>query len=383
MPSSKPLPSIRQLLRAFYGEIAARREDADTHDGAMYDHLAGVGAILWRRVAERDLEEFRSVYFGMARNNRLDTLIERRFSRSRVQLTRGQGTMVVIRASTAAGGGTFWRGTRIAIGDGSASPLRFYLVASDTYVQGTDTYAEIPVEAAKRGPDGAVSVGAGDVRILRVEDPLWDITWEVDSVEVAPGTAREKDHEYRSNALQERLDARVGYTKRITDAMQAAGAAQVVLFRSDYFGAAYDYGLNRVYVGDQSGETTEALLKACRLAMPTVGMAGANLQALPMSNTVLTVDLELTVDRTPTNAARLASYAKAAIVEYFATRENPFVWRADAVTAAAMRAVQGTLDSTLTTSAPEPTLTDLFNTPPLTRYRVESYSVNVTVAGSD
>lgn len=383
MPSAEPLPTVRQLLRAFEGEVSGRREDADTHRGAMYDHLSGVGALMFRRVAERDRDEFRAIYFSTAENAALEQIVEQRLDRQRVQSAGGTGFVDLTRATAAAGEGTFWRGTQISVAAAGVMPARLYRVREDRFVPATATTARVPIEAVLAGREGYVVGTPSTLPRLRIDDPLWDNTWTISAIECSEGTLREQDHELRAATRQDRIDARVGYAKAVTDACVDAGAAEVALFAGNWLGDANDTGLNRVYVGDQSFETTEALLKACRFAMIAAGMAGANIQILAMAKSLLTLTLVVTLWERAANPEQQAEWVRSAVIEYFQTRENPFTWREDGVRAAAMRALTGVTSVDITPSSPEPTLSTLFDTQPLPRFHVEPWTVRVTVQGPE
>ena len=386
MPSAEPIPSLKELLDAFNAELAARDDDGDTHEASDYEEVNGPSALLFRRLAERDRDEFRQIYFAHATDDRLTEYVRRRFRnadgtpRERVQLARGVGTAVVQRASAAGGGGTILAGTRIGYGRGGTEPLRYLQVLTDRVVGAAELIvSDLEVEAETPGSAGTISGDRGDIPILRIEDPLWDNSWVVNSVDCAAGTNYETDDQLRANVRQEKLDRRPGYPDFIKSTCVAAGADTVVLFPSDFLGDELDCGLNRVYVGDANYQTTAALLLACRLAMPSAAMAGAGVQVLPMTNTTLTITATLRFWDVPErfNLDRARDDAMAAIVEYFAARENPFYWRAASIRGAILRAVRGLQTVDLATSLAEPVLSSLFGTVPLPRYLVAPANVTI------
>jgi hypothetical protein len=381
LPSPQPLPSIPELLRAFEGEVAGRRVDADSHRGGIYDLLSGVGALIFRRQAERDASEFRRAYFSTAEDEALDVICEQRFGRSRVLGTAGVGTAVLVRATASAGAGTVLEGTRILVGSGGAAEPCWYRVTADTPMAATGLTVVAPVEAVEIGRGSFVHGTRNSLSVLRLEDPLWDASLYVDSITCGDGTEREEDHDLQAAVRQERVDARVGYSKAIERACREAGAAEVVLFPGNYLGDAVDYGLNRVYVADGSHETPAALLVACRKAIAGVAMGGAAVQVLPVTTVVLQLDLTIELWSAPSNPRALGEFAVAAAVEYFATRENPFVWQEAGVKGAVMRAIQGVRSITLTPSVAAPTLATLFSANPLPRYHVEACTVRASVEG--
>jgi hypothetical protein len=383
MPSANPLPTIGQLLDAFHTEAGTRLEHEDTHRGSIYDHAAGMGAMLFLRQAQRDRDEARALYFDTAEGDRLDAYIERRFDRPRVQDTFGVGVARIARPTAGAGAGTIWAGTRIAVGRGGADPIRILTVRTDRAVGASELAVnDLQVEATIVGPNGAVS---GTLPIMRFEDPLWDNSWTFVELDVQSGTLREKDPEYRANTKDEQFDRRPGYPAFIEATMRGAGADTVVLFASNYLGDAVDQGINRIYVGDPAFETTPALLESCRLALPSCVMAGTGVQVLPMTQQALTVAVTIRLWDSPDKFDRGQEErdARDAVVGYFASRENPFVWKLAAIRAALLKAVRNVHQVDLVTSQPEPSLASIFASVPLLRYRVESWQVTVQILGPE
>lgn len=389
MPAPEPLPTLSELVDAFHGEVAMRKAlrqlpPPDGHEGALYDHAAGVGALVLTRVAERDRHEFRSIYFATAEGDRLDTLIVQRFARPRVEDTRGTGTAWIRRPTAGAGAGTIWGGTRIFVSVGRGDPPRYLRVSSDVAVGAAQTeVTALPVEAEIPGPTGAIEGTVNDFAVVRFEDPLWDNTWQVLEVDCGPGTLRERDPDYRANTKQERRDRRPGIPSFIERTCRNAGAGLVVMFAGNYLGDATDHGLNRVYVGTASGDSTPELLEACRLAMPGAAMAGTSVQVLGMSTVDLYVDLVLKLRAEPDSlgAEAVRAEASAAVLEYFASSERPFVWTYSGIRGAILKAVRNIYDLTVGTSLTEPIVANLFDSTTLLRYRVRPWAVSVKVTG--
>lgn len=389
MPSPSPLPTLSELLDAFHAETAMRRAlrqlpPADTHEGSLYDHLAGPGALVLSRVAERDRHEFRSNYFATAEGDRLDEIVVQRYGRARILDTRGIGTARIRRPTAAGGVGTIFEGTRIFVSVGRGDPARYLRVRSDVTAGGSTTeIAELPVEAEIPGPDGAIEGEISDFAALRFDDPLWDNTWQVLSVRCEPGTLRERDPDYRAAVKQERKDRRPGIPLFIERTCRAAGAEIVALFAGNYLGDAADHGLNRVYVASASGDSTPELLESCRLAMPGAAMAGSSVQVLGMSTQDLQVDVSLKLRDEPDNLGVDAARAEAtaAVLEYFRSAEHPYVWSFSGIRGAILRAVANLYEITITASLAEPVLANLFDADTLLRYRVQPWLVTVKVSG--
>src|SRR5579862_972708 len=111
MPSTDPIPPLADALRAFGDAVVATRDErADVRRGAVYDHFAGVGAVLLVREALHDRDVFRALYLDTADGADLTALVRRRFGIARILDTFGTGFAVLARSSVAAGEGTVWTG---------------------------------------------------------------------------------------------------------------------------------------------------------------------------------------------------------------------------------------------------------------------------------
>lgn len=380
MPAAEQIPTLERLVNAYHGAVVSEFPHGDTHEGAGHDHWAAAGAVMWKRVAERQKEEFSALYFYGAKATRLDDYIESHFpTKSRITATRGAGTARLSRPTNAGGSGTIWAGTRIAVGQPGSNPLRYYLVRQDTPVSSLATSVQISIDADDTGPGKRIHVKAGERAALRIEDPLWDPTWGVTELECADGTLREEDGPCRARITAELFEERFGYESLIIKRMKEAGADLVVLFRSDYLGAAKDYGLNRIYVGDSNFESPAALLRACRLALPSCVMAGSAAQALPVTTRVVEVSVDLKFWSLPENFDTETAVAntRAAVVEYFNRLDNPFVWDLAGLRGAIQRSVEDTQEINLATSWGPPAPAGMFSVSPLPRYVTTANRVNV------
>jgi hypothetical protein len=390
MPSSLDLPTVKDLERAFHAAVGSERKTEDAHDGSVYDRFSGIGALTMRRIAERDQSEARAIFFDTATDDKLDTYVEEHFGEefARTQDGPGVGTAQLSRSSGTSG--TFLAGTRIAVGRGGSDPAKYWSISADVPV-GAVTRASVPIRASEPGPAGRVSLARGDVAVLQVADPLWDNTWQVDQIDCAPGTLRQEDPSVRAGIRQTRVDGRPGFQTAIISAMVAAGASTVALYSSDFLGSFFDVGLNRIYVGDTGFESPLALLNACRLAVPNICVAGSSVQVLPMRNALLYVRASVRLWTSPErlNQVQAEVDAQAAIVEYFARRDNAFIWSGLAIRAAVMKAIPNVHSVTVSVSSDaaglvpvaEPALISLFAASPLPRYRVMPPTVGVSLFG--
>jgi hypothetical protein len=381
MPATEDLPTVETLRTAFHTEVRGVKRYRDDHLGARLDHWAGVGAMTLARVSAWERDNFRRIFFDSATGEPLDAIVEDRYQRVRQELTRATGSAILTRPSAAAGAGTVWKGTRIGVSRGGTDPLRRYRVTDNVSCLASLTRLEVPLEAEQAGTGQDVT---DDQSVQTLMDPLWDATWTVDEVRATGGLDREGPEELRGRVRDEMWAARLGYPEAIEQACRDAGAGQVVLFQSDWLGTAWDFGLNRVYVGDAGFTASAALLRDCRLAVADVGIEGMGLQVLPMAETLITIDLTITLWQEPDRidqgqAKRLAADAT---LEYFRTRENPFVWRTAGIRAAVQNAVRGTQTVAVAASVAEPTLATLFQSEPLPRYALASSgSVQVALEG--
>lgn len=380
------MPSLDDYLSAYSQTVRARRTAADVHRGSRYDLLGGVAAVLFTRVSTRDRDAFRATYFDTGQDTELDELAAKRFGDvpSRVLATKGQGTANLRRPNAVAGAGTILAGTRIAVIQDGAAPATFLEVAQDTLVGATALDANlVPVQRVEAGASTALSLTAQEVLQLRIDDPLWDNTWQVLSVSCASGTERERDADYRARIKAARTDARLGYPKRITLAMTNAGATRVALFASDYLGSAADNGLNRICVGDTSYQSSPDLLLACRLATYDVCVLGTAAQVIPMTRQALSINVVVELWDFMDHVARdlLEADVASSLLNYFSGRQNPFVWRTDAMEGIALKATRQQAQSvTITPSDPEPTLATLFDSIPLVAWSLDPRQITISFA---
>lgn len=321
-----PEPTIRELIATSASAVrGAADKNADFVRGSDYEALLGPAAIVWSRQASRDTDLFNAVNFHTADGDDLTMLVKKRFGKDRILDTRGTGTAKLVRPT----GGiaeTIWRGTRISI---LGSSPQTYRVTQDTAVATTDVEVMLPVEALIVGPGTSVRTTSSNV--LRIDDTLKDSSWVAVSLVCADGTTFEKADTFRTRVRQERTAARVGQSKAIIKACGDTGAQQVVLFRCDYAGDAYDCGLNVCYVGDSGYTGTPELVKACFLALRRVRVAGDNLQVLPMSPTSLSVSVDVYLNDSPAlfDLGRLERIHTASVRQYLHGPSGRFSYTLD------------------------------------------------------
>jgi hypothetical protein len=388
MPAIEPLPTLAELLAAHGDGIRGLVDPtADTRRGAVYDHWAGAGAILFAREATRDRDLFRAIYFDTADGARLHAIARRRLSVEPVVATFGVGTARLARDTTDAGEGTLFAGTRISVIRSAAEPITF-AVNEDVVASASMLDVAVPIRVLRRGSGSALRAAAQPGVVLRIDDPLWDATWRVTSIECADGTDTESPSTLRARARQARLDARKGYAKAMSDACVAQGAAHVALFASSYAGDDSDHGLNFCYVGDAGYSASDALVRRCMLALERFRVLGADLQVRPMMPAPIHVRAlaHLWDDPGGFNTDDLAGGIAAALVGYFEHRSTVFGFSLDAMAGAALGAVDALQTIDFTQPASSAGVTTIANGSPqfpaaLKRYTLATRDVAVTFAG--
>jgi hypothetical protein len=379
MPANEPLPSIRDFLGAYRDSLRGESDpNADARTGAIYDHPNGAAAALFSRGAQRDRDLFRAVYFDTAQGSDLTNLVAQRFGVDRILDTKGTGSAVLRRTSNAGGAGTFWRGTRFSLVGALSTPLSFDVTA-DTAVGATGLIATVPIEAMQTGPGfGTQLVTSG----LRIDDPLWDNTWTIDSLVCGDGTAFEEAAAFRARVRSQRVAARKGREQSIIDACVAVGASTVVLFAS-YWGLAIDDyaddpGINACYVADSGFTGTTALVNNCQVALESARVLGASLHVLPMAQSTLVPDLTVTLRDNPGrfDTGTLGRAIQGNVAAYFKGASSGFTYKRDAIAAAA-RVSPDVQDVAVNVPVSDVTLTPGVWPATLTRYTVNSASVKV------
>jgi hypothetical protein len=317
VPASNPLPTLRDLLGASAAGVVGTREPrADVRRGAVYDHFAGAGAILFTREAARDRDLFRAVYLDTAEGDDLTRLVNARFGIDRVVSSYGTGTALLTRATAAAGAGTVWTGTRILVFASAASPgARSYAVSSDVAIGATTTAATVPIRSADAGLGSAVNLSGPAV--ARIDDPLWDPSLSVAAIRCVDGTSLESAPDLRARARAARLAARKGYAQAVSDACVAQGAVHVALFDSNY--TANDVGLSHCYVADAGFTTPARLVRACTAALEGYRACGADLQVLGMQQSSVDVSATVTLRDDPGRLPSSDVALREALAASFAT----------------------------------------------------------------
>ncbi|MDB4992599.1 MAG: hypothetical protein JWM74_31, partial [Myxococcaceae bacterium] len=174
----------------------------------------------------------------------------------------------------------------------------------------------------------------------RVEDPLWDTTWTVDALECGDGTEFEQAAETRARFRDFRRASRVGFVEALVAACKDAGAANAVLFPSDYAGDDEDNGLNMAYVGDAGFAGSDALVRAVQMRLESTRVLGDNLQVRPLTRSDLVIRADVNLWEAPArvNLAALRTVLVGAILGYFDGATSGFSYDRDALAGAMMKA---------------------------------------------
>lgn len=316
MPSQLDLPTIQQLRQAFHNAVRGTKDiQADSHAGSVYDHAAGIGSILWSWEAARDKDEFEAIYFDRATGKELTDYVFFHDGIDRIEDTYGQGYINVVRPSTSAGDGTFWKGTRITFYENHTSVE--YTVSKDTFVTGKD--ARIPIQATFFGRDSALDIDPSNNTIVRISDPLWDNSWKIVKMVCSEGTNFEQAEEFKARVKEQRKLRRVGYSDIIIDKCKEVGAYNIFLLQSDFGGDALDYGVNVVYVSDSGYVTTDELRYKTIVALENVRVLGADLLVLPIqkNNISFNITLSTWTDPRNLNSFEVKDAASSYVIDYF------------------------------------------------------------------
>jgi Baseplate J-like protein len=384
MPSTLPLPTITDLVRAGRGGLRTERDPfGDIHSGSLYDHCLGPTAILFQREATADRDLFRNTYLAEASSDALTTDIEGRFGIERIMDTFGQGTADLVRPNALAGAGTLWTGTRIQV---AGTPASVYQVAQDTPVSAAATVLRgVPIQATVLGSGTAVQANAG----LSFLDPVYDPRWQPTALRCADGTDFEPAQDYRARALATRLNARNGYLTEMTAVCMAQGAAFVVAFASSYGLAvddfADDFGINGIYVADANHQTSPALLRSCRVAIDSARVLGADLWVGGIQQSPLHIAAVVNLIDNPgkMNLVPITRAATSALLAAFAPPDAGYVYKLATLSADIVgsdNAIQQVASYTLP-AGDSPAIDPSHLPATLTRYTLTSANVQLVFQG--
>ena len=376
MPSTKPLPTVSQLLEAGAVEIQSKQSAANVRRGSSYDLHVGTGAILWAREAERDRKLFEKNYLLTSDGDWLEWRIQKQGGPPRIQGTKGKGRASLTRSSLAGGTGKLLAGTRIFVSlPGHEKPMQ-YSIALDTEAEGLSV--AVPIKAVQPGPGSAIVASQTNARVW-LEDIASD-DWTVESLQCQDGTVQESDDAYRARYWAERKAHRVGSRQAIYDACLKAGAVHIALFDSSAFVGQSGNGINRCFVAFSGLQYDEALLVRCRLAVDKARAKGCVLTVGGMVATPAVFDLTIALQGSLVdyNTDELLQNVRSAVLEYFEARNSPYLFALDGVLAEIARAVPEA-SAVVVNSAPSDTATSgVLQLATLPVYSVQPTDISVT-----
>lgn len=378
MPSAKPIPTVSDFITAAKNALRGRFDNrSDVRDGSVYDYIAGTAAMIWSQELQRDRDLFRASYTDTADGQTLTDRILLKYGVTRIVDGYGTGTAQLSRTSSAAGAGTVWAGSRIIVSSANTEP-KVYSVASNTLVGATATAVTVPILATVPGSVTAISVSSGAF----FDDPLWD-SWTVGTLVCSDGTTFEAADAFRARARANILDSRSGRAPSIVQACRDAGAAKVVAFSSDYSGASSDYGINVVYVGDNSFVGTTSLVRECMVALESHRVLGADMMVLPMTYGALPVTMSVSLWDSPANfdQAGLTSLIRDAVGRYFSSDSNAFAYKLDAMSGCVFNVSPDIQSVSFSRPASDASLSAASWPATLTRYTVTPDSISVMLSG--
>jgi|SRR5215469_16809510 len=383
MPFTKDEPTIQDFIKAFGdGVVGEKDRYADVRTGSLLNHIAGPAAIKWSQETARDTDLFRNIYFSSADDVELTNIGQTRYSIPRKLDTQGIGTAALSRTNSSAGAGIFPAGTRLTVFDvnGLLESIT-YEITSDVIVSASATSAVVPIHAVNYG--SGVAVNASNVTsFIRLEDPVWDNTWTINSVSCVDGTNFEPADQYRARVNSTLIATRNGYVPELMQTCLNAGATNVVLYQSNFAGNNNDFGLNICYVGDNGFNSSIDLCNACKVALESSRVLGANLAVLPMQAFALNINANVYLWDSPANfdTSLLTNVLTATLVGEFSGSKG-FTYTRDQLSGALMAASNAVEFATFTTPATDApimqTLGGLLNFP----YILNKYvvgSVNLT-----
>ncbi len=379
MPSQLPLPTIEELRQAFHNSVRGSKEStADGHAGSVYDHFAGVGAILWSWQAQRDKDQFESIYFEYSSGQELTDYVLAKDEIERSEDTYGTGFIYLSRPSISLGTGKFWKGTRVNLFNNGTSVE--YSVSSDTTASPNDLSIQVPIKANFTGPNSKIDLSGAQVKIV---DPLWDNTWIISRIKCDEGTDFQQASEFRALVKDTRKQSRVGYEDIIKKTCNDLGASNIFLFRSDFGGENLDYGINVAYVGDDNFSTTDELRYKCIVGLESVRVLGADLLVRPLGIQPLQFDLNVNLWTDPNkfDTVGLKTSIINIILDYF--KQFQFSYDLNSITGAIRRILVNTVQSvSFTLPVSSQGILDNGVAPAiLNKYIVSANSINVNLLG--
>lgn len=381
MSATEPIPTVADFLQA---GADALRVDVDpalnVRRGSAVDLTSGPAAMAWAQQAVRDRDLFRQGYTDSASGTRLEDRVLKRYGVPRIQATRGQGKAILVRSSDANGGGTLFAGTRISVRRASSSIPSHYALAEDYVVPNTPGI--LAIQVAIQATQEGTGVKLDKPIEATIDDVVYDPLWTVQTLSCEDGTNEESPEAYVARARTFKRDRRPGYRKRFEDVCKAAGAAFVVTLDAGELGEAADFGVTHVYVGDAGYSASADLVSACSDAVDAVHIAGNDVQVLGMTPTPVTLDLAVTLWRSPgdcdTSGLRMGILS--AVLAMFNSRPRFWLFDHDSI-AGEVHAVGSDVQAVTVVTDPVPPSAAFVASLP--RYTLQAPSVTITFSGPE
>lgn len=384
MPFTIDEPKITDFTKAYSDGITGEKDRfADTRTGSMLDNIGGPCAILWNRETVRDTDLFKNIFFSSAEDSDLTNIGFQRYKIPRILDSQGTGYALLFRSSLSGGAGTFPTGTQLSVIDiNGAVSSRLYYISADTAVAATANAIQVPIKAVDVGSQTSINT-AGTSLFVRIEDPLWDNSWTVQSLKCQGGTDFEPADQYRARVKSTLATSRKGYVPFVVQTCINAGAANVVTFASNYAGNDVDFGINALYVGDTGFNGTIDLQNACEVALEAARVLGADLSVrLLVSTTVdFNVNVYLYDDPNKFDTGLIQDVLTAALVGEFSGSTAGFSYSLDGLRGTLMAAsnlVQFAEFTTPSVDAPVMVTPNIIPTFPatLSKYKVGTVVMN-------
>ncbi len=370
-------PGLPQFLAGYADAIRGERgQRQNVRRGGTIDLVGGSSALLWAALAQRDKDLFRANIVDSATGEDLERQVQRRYGVTRIPETRGTGTLVLTRVTTAGGSDTIDAGTRVRVtGAGIAT---VYRVTETTLCSAVDLVVPVPIEATRPGPGVAVSATAGAIAF---DDSIFDPTLLPVSIVCADGTLEETPAVYVARARAAKRARRIGYRRAVEMACRAAGAANVVILAPDALGSENDQAITNVYVGDAAYATTSALIDDCYVAIDAVRVAGCDAQVLPMVIVPVDLVVVMTLWDAPSKFDLLAIRRDVvdALVSSFNTRADFWLFSVDSLAGVAFAAADGAAQEAVVFSSALPSAASF--PAALPRYTLSGTSIALTIQG--
>lgn len=283
--------SQAQFYDIYKNEVQSQAgEFTDFNEGSMHDILDGAISTCFNELSELIVAEFMKTYFDLAEANDLDKLAVDHFGDGfkRPDASYATGSGIFSRLTTEKGNVQINAGTIVKTKKNSSGVE--YRFKTDADVVLTGLSVSVSMTAVEAGSTGIVN--AGNINVL--ETTLTDDTVSFSNpLATAGGTDKMEDAEYRE-WLKQKILALVGATLASVQAAALAvdGVAYAVPITEKKVVIEYDIALSQIkagatyftipypvlYVADENGNSSQALLDAVSSAIALVKACGVDIK---------------------------------------------------------------------------------------------------------